>query len=313
MGRSAAPDTAPTARRPAGESDSGKKGTIRARQVPHTAFIVGVPRSGTTLLGYMLAGGNDVLCLSEPFFIRSSHPGWLFRSSMRRMQRAAKMDCVAVPKRCDEEDFLRYLRELARRKGSAFLVIKETFRIGPAWGNVEFLTRLAAGPDRVVGIIRDPYDTAVSTLRFWRFWPGALGRIVEGTMRRLIGMQASVPPRFADARELVHYVAMNWRSFVDWCSCHDVFTIRYEQLVSDPYVRLSEVCRHCGVPFSKEMLDHRRPRCSFGGVGDPGVMNRPPRAVDVESMGRRDELAPEFRQIIAEECSSAAAKLGYQL
>jgi hypothetical protein len=275
-------------------------------------FVVGIPRSGTTLLGYLLAGGENVLCLSEPFFLRMVTPRRLLPWSLRWLHRAINIRHAPPPGSCDDERFLRYLEELADRHGSSFLVIKETYRVGPAWENVEVLDRLAAGSDSVVAIVRDPYDTALSTLRFWRLWPARL-QAVERTLYRMVGLLGQVPPQFSDGRDLVHYVARNWVDFADWCQRHSLYVVRYEDLVHDPRPRLRELCEHCGLLFDERMLDHLHPRRSFAGIGDPGMMNRPPKPVSVHSTGRRYQLAPEYRQIVAGKCASAAAALGYAL
>ena len=168
-------------------------------------FIVGVPRSGTTLLGYLLAGRNDVLCLSEPFYHRALRYGWLFRWSFRRMLRASNISHLSPPSSCDDEHFLQYLQELAVRNGSKNLVIKETYRLKPAWENTGLLNRIASGPCQVVAIVRNPYDTVLSTMRFLRFWSSVFGKAVGGILHLLLRVLGSGHPRFTDNRQLVQY------------------------------------------------------------------------------------------------------------
>lgn len=290
----------------------GRNRILTPQSIP-TLFVVGLPRSGTTLLGYLLAGGDDVLCLSEPYFHRALRYDWLFRWSFHRMLRSSNIYQLSPPRNCDDNRFLQYLQELAVRNGSKNLVIKETYRLKPAWENTELLNHIASGSCQVVAIIRNPYDTVLSTIRFMRFGSTLFGKAFGGILHFLLHMLGSGHPRFTDNRQLVQYVARNWVDFLDWCKRHHLFVVRYEDLVNDPRTWLQKLCDNSGVPFDEHMLDHQHPRTSFGGIGDPGIMNRPPKPVNIRSTGRKHLLASEYRQIIADECATAAQEFGYTL
>ena len=83
--------------------------------------------------------------------------------------------------------------------------------------------------------------------------------------------------------------------------------------LGDPGPELRALCERCGLPYDRNMLDHQYPRTSFGGLGDPAVMTRRRVRVNTRSVGRKKQLAPEFREVIVARCSQAAAEWGYTL
>ena len=279
-----------------------------------TTFVVGMPRFGTTLLGYLLAGGDRVLCLSEPFSAYTLLPRELFRWFLFRMRKKAHLRRFPPSEYSDEDGLLRYLKGLAGSNKLSFLVVKETYRLGRGWENVGWLDRIAAGNDSVVAITRHPYDAAVSTIRFRSWWRNSIiGRMNERVFGRLVRIWLPNLPLFADDRELVEYFAQNWVSFAEWCKRNRLLVVRYEDLVRDPGPELRALCAHCGLPYDRNMLDHRYPRTSFCGLGDPAVMTRRMARVHTRSVGRKEKLAPEFRDIIVARCAQAAAEWGYTL
>lgn len=111
-----------------------------------TIFIVGPPRSGTTLLSYLVAGGDRVLSLSEPFLAHAIYSRWRLRWFFVRVRRSGGLHPVRVPRNCDYDGFLTFLIELAQKNDLEFLVIKETYRAEREWENVELLEHVADGP-----------------------------------------------------------------------------------------------------------------------------------------------------------------------
>src|SRR5262245_54829819 len=95
-----------------------------------TAFIIGPPRSGTTLLGFLLPGAPGVMAISEPHLARAILPPWRFQHFLRRYRCAAALKNVRVPLRSDDATLLRNLESLAEINGFRALVVKETFRTG---------------------------------------------------------------------------------------------------------------------------------------------------------------------------------------
>ena len=270
-----------------------------------TAFLIGPPRCGTTLLGYLLGGGQDVMSLSEPFLAYAIYDPPRLRKFFLRLERKEGLKRLIPPDRADPEAFLNFLQSLAQGNGLRRLVIKETYRQDQAWDNVRMLNWIASGPHRVAAITRHPYDAAVSTLKFCRWWRGAVGHVIR--------LWAPGLPLFRNDEELTEYFAVNWCGFVRWCQARELPLTRYEDLVTEPENELRRVCELCEIPFDSAMLDHAHPRAAFGGIGSPDVMRRSPRPVSNASVGRRDRLAAPLRDIIESRCAEAAAGLGYAL
>ena len=196
-------------------------------------FLVGPPRTGTTLLTYLLAGGEGILSLSEPFLIHAVSPPWHLHRFFSRLQKTLGLKRVAPPRTCSAAAFLAFLRELAARNGLATVLIKETFRDhgeGSTWHNVPWLEQLAASGAAVIATIRHPYDAAVSAVRLTRRFPG---------IREFLTNAMMFPncPRFSGDDEVVCWSARNWRRCLAWSRASRLTLIAYEQLVRDP--------RHC--------------------------------------------------------------------
>lgn len=270
-----------------------------------TAFIIGLPRSGTTLLSFLLAGVDRSLSLSEPFLAHAIYSPLRLRWFFSRLQKKANLQRLSAPKCADYTGFLDYLSEIARINKLKHLIIKETFRAGREWDNLAMLNHMASSKDPIIAIMRHPYDIAYSSIRFTRWWRGIVGRALR--------IAAPGLPLFSDDREVVQYTAENWLSFAKWCQCHEPCAIRYEDLVNDPEIWIRKVCDYAKLPFYKNILDTRHPRNPFGGIGDPGVMQKTPKPISTQSIGRKERLLPEYQEIIASICGDAVAEWDYKL
>jgi len=200
---------------------------------------------------------------------------------------------------------LNYLKDFSGALGFSSLIIKETYRQKPCLENTGTINILAATGMPVIAIMRHPYDIAASTLSFFRQLRG-----VKGRLTRIIVSGFHI---FSDDREVVEWSSNNWSSFVYWSKKNRPFTVRYEDLVRDPLPHLQEICRRYDIPFSREMLDNKRPRFYSGMSGDPGGLKRHKENLFVRPIGSRDLLKPEFTDIIKSACNEAAEEAGYTL
>ncbi len=269
------------------------------------SYAIGLPRAGTTLLGNLLAGGDNQLSLSEPYLAFDILGRWRLPIFFNRLAKKAGLKPLRVPTGHDERAFADYLLKLASLNNLRHVVIKETYRDSQDWANADLLTRLTAPPAGAVAIHRHPYDIAVSTIRFCKYWRGITGHLIRLWIPRL--------PLFATDRHIVEHVASDWQSFFHWCEKHKIPTIRYEDLVKDPEVTLRKACEACRIEYQPQMIDHTHARGAFGGIGAPEVMNRPPRAINTQSVGRKKLLDPEFWTIMTERCGEEANLMGYDM
>lgn len=267
-----------------------------AREDPSTHYVIGPPRSGTTLVAYLLAGAPGTLALSEPHLAYDALPAWKLHRLHRRVQAEGRLQRLRPPAPGSRAAYARYMVELARVNARRRLLIKETFRAGSLprrWRNAGLLAEIAGRGAPAVFLIRDPYETAASTVR--------LAGAITGVRGRLVRVRWPQLPWFRDADAVVRWAAENWRAYAEWLGAGGWRAIRFEDLLDDPERGLRRVCAACGLPFAASMLDLRAPRAAFGGLGDPGVLLRPPR--DLRRTGRRAraELTPRQRAIVREQ------------
>ncbi|MBN1342385.1 MAG: sulfotransferase [Phycisphaerae bacterium] len=272
---------------------------------PQTCLILGPPRSGTTMLLRLLAGGQGVLAVSEPFLIRSALPNWRIHRQFRRLQRSAGFPFRKPPYPASLERYAGYLSELAAANGCSHLVIKETYRscgLTPPWRNESVLERLVRDVPARVALIRDPYDTAASAI--------GLGSWVIGVRGWLTRMRLSNVPIFRNRLHVVRWASDNWARYVEWIRAHGLTPIRYEDLVAGPETQLPRICEQLRLPFEPCMLDGTLPRHRLGGLGDPRTF-RKARSVDRRAVGRGEELSDKERRIVRETCEGMAREVGY--
>jgi hypothetical protein len=237
-------------------------------------YIIGPPRSGTTLLAHLIGGGQDVLSFSEPHLCRSIMPPWQLNRFFYRFEKSVGLRRRRPPFRGDARQFTDYLRRLARDNGFHYLAIKETYRhhgLTPIWHNGPLLDRIVAGTAPVIALVRHPYDIAASTIKLCRWVIGLPGRFIRLRLPNLCG--------FPDSTEVVRWAADNWVSYVNWARKHGLNLLRYEDFVADPRHELQAICEAVGLPFADSMLDGQQRRAAFGGIGDLGVLMKP-RPVD---------------------------------
>ncbi len=273
--------------------------------VLRTCLVLGPPRSGTTMVVRLLAGGDGIVSLSEPFLAHAALPNWRLHRIFRRLQRQAGFRRHKPPYPASAERFARFLHDMALENGCRYLAVKETYRprgLTPHWHNAEVLDRLVATADARVALIRDPYDTAASSVRLC-LW-------VTGLNGWLMRMRLSHVPIFRNTTAVVRWAAGNWVEYVQWIRGHGLTPFRYEDLVSDPKQQLAAMCCEGELPFQDHMLDHDASHARFGGLGDPGAI-RAPRPIDRKSVGHGQELTDEQREIVRTSCEALAKEFGY--
>jgi hypothetical protein len=270
-------------------------------------LVVGPPRSGTTLLAHLLAGGQGVMSLSEPFLVHAFRPDWWLQRFFCRYQKSAGLRRRRPPVRGDAERFLRFLVRMGIENAYEALLIKETYRrsgLHPNWHNEPLLGELASRSTAVVGLIRHPHDLAASSVHLFRWVTGPRGWLVR--------IRVPNVPTFWTSMQVVRWAADNWNAFAAWARHHRLHLLRYEDVVRGPRQALESVCRRFGIPFRESMLNHAHPRPEFAGVGDVGVL-KTPRAVDRKSIGHGRELTEVQKAVVSEICRDAARDFDYAL
>lgn len=208
------------------------------------AFILGVPRSGTTLLRVLLNSHPKIVSLPETPWISG---GYGPETSLRHLVDYLCEDELGAGKNVTGFDkgyamkgaqvFMRSMFESMLENTDAERLV---FKTPDDMGQLAFLTRLC--PDaKYVHIIRDGRDVACSSN--------------EAIANPLFSEKYGEP-------SVVNFM----RRWSDWenelktnyLSALDVVSISYEDLVRDAGGALREVVNHLQVPFDKSMLDYTK-------------------------------------------------------
>ena len=208
---------------------------------PTPIFIVGMPRSGTTLLDRMLSAHSQVVSAGEIIdFWRQLH--WAADVTPARSQGLLK-----IIQRSGDIDYAelgaRYLRQTQwRAQGRPYYVDKL-----PANIQMVAFIRKALPHAPILHIVRDPLDTCFSNFK---------------------AMFGNVASYSYDLYALAHYyrqyarLVRHWRTRLPGV----VFDVSYAALVSDPESTLGRVLGHCGLTLEQHCL---RPELNASPVATP--------------------------------------------
>lgn len=218
-------------------------------------FVVGAPRSGTTMLMRMLNVHPDIYTRPEPHLLTPlAHLGYYAHvdaAPYDQLQAAQSARQVVAELPGGEEDYLAALRSytdaiyggLLERSGKRFFLDKT-----PAYGLIlPFIARLY--PDAVFVILtRHPFAIFSSFAQsfFDDDWEAAHGhnRIVE---------------RYVPALA----------SFVRDPGVKRFHHVRYEDLVADPERELRAICAAADMPYLPDMIEYGQKAVEGEGLGDP--------------------------------------------
>jgi hypothetical protein len=269
-------------------------------------FVVGVPRSGTTLLRYVLNSTDRIHIPPESGFI----PRFFGRrplASIRRHRAQHILDVIF-----DEYGFA---SQWQSDRPSAETLIGDQPNVTPSWlldalyreyaaqfGAVRWGDKTPAYtnhmallggifPDaKFVHVIRDVRDVVISTLEAW------------SSRRRHID---------------VYYAARNWSDRVGRARTEGrrlgvdrYFEVRYERLVADAEPVIRATCEFLDEPFVSEMLQpeviarQQLPPGSHEGVRHP---------ITAARAGRwRGDLAPQDLRLVEQVAGPALTSFGYE-
>lgn len=208
---------------------------------PIPIFIVGMPRSGTTLLDRMLSAHSAVASAGEiNDFERQLH--WVADVAPRGQRSLLKvLECV------DGLDFnrlgARYLAQTQwRARGHKYYVDKLPINVRM----VPFIRRaLPHAP--ILHLVRDPMDVCYSNLKI---------------------MFGSASPYCYDMQAMSHYYGQYARLTNHWRETMPgaMFNVSYVSLVHDPQATMHQVLAHCGLEVEQACL---RPELNTSPVATP--------------------------------------------
>ena len=225
-----------------------------AEDAPRKLFVVGVGRSGTSLLQSMLGSHTGIAFLPETGFVRRHLLGEAARAAPASGSPTAFLDALGPEDRSSrwpiEPDRLRGLAEAGRAEAEArgwtparcvYEAVSRACAAGARFAgdkdprNVEHLEGLAAlWPDcRVVHVVRDPRDVLLSRKKAaWSRDHGLFRQLAACAVQFRLGARAA--PRLGDER---------------------LRALHYERLLADPAGELDGLCRWLGLEFEPAMLE----------------------------------------------------------
>jgi hypothetical protein len=262
----------------------------------NAVIVLGVSRSGTTLLKSMLDANSQLAIPSESYFIpqlwdrhgeRPDRDAIL--ADLRRLERIRQwgvdVDELELPA---QPTFAQVIDAVY----SAYACAEGKPRYGdktPLYmQHLDLLARVFPGA-RYVHIVRDGRDAALSFLdmtrkpRFNVSRPRALGDFAAAWRREILAAQ-----RFGRN--------------------HPYLELRYEDLVADPEARLREVCRFLGLRYEPAMLDyHRAPDLDI--TVDHVLLTQPP----AQSARKwRQQMAPRDVELFEAIAGDVLPGFGYE-
>lgn len=196
---------------------------------PTPIFIVGMHRSGTTLLEQMLAGHADVTALGELYDFTSAmryttdhHCKGVIDATLVARARSADLSVAGQ----------RYLDGVRWRLGDSHYF---TDKLPSNFLNIGFLAH-ALPQAKILHMVRDPVEICFSNLR---------------------ELFSDANPYSYDLIELADYycgyadLMKRWRSRFPG----RILDVEYSRLLLDPEVELKRVAQFCGLPFDPAMLE----------------------------------------------------------
>ncbi len=239
------------------------KSSLRRGSSPGPFFVVGCPRSGTTLLQYMLRSHSQLYFPEE----ESHFIVHLFRhcNGNRRFQSATEvMDVLRLAMRIRPRFF-----DLESFDMDAFVSAMEAERKGKCGVDLSYLiNRLFMGfahrQEKDFWGDKTPYY-AIHLEVIFDLFPGArvLHVVRDGRDVALSMLRRS---RDLDVYNTYH-AARYWEQYVTTARERGSEAgpsrykeVVYEQLLGDPERVMEEVCIFFGIPFEKGMVDYRRPQ-----------------------------------------------------
>ena len=282
-------------------------------------FVVGVTRSGTTLLRMMLDAHPQLTIPPETHFLPD-----LIEASRAEHASPESLHAVVVENRrwgdfhLDADELLARFREIKPlNAGDAIRAFFDLYAEGqgkPRWGdktpiyiNRMMLIERALPEARMIHLIRDGRDAALSRAKRVLKEPTPMYKVAERWKNRILRAREQAP-------RLDHYLEL-----------------RYEDVVLDTEASLRRICEYVELPWDDSMLHyHQRAAGRMKEMHrdlppEPGKPLRPAdhrmaahaltsEPPDPSRLGRwKTEMSPEDRAAFEEAAGDLLTELGYEL
>lgn len=211
----------------------GRERESTAFEGPTPIFIVGMPRSGTTLLDRILSSHSKVTSAGEILdFWRQLH----WAADVVPAKASGLLKIIGRHADIDYHQLgARYLKQTQwRAQGRDFYIDKL-----PANINLVSFIRRALPHAPILHMVREPMDTCFSNFK---------------------AMFGNISPYSYDLEALAHYHSQYERLVRHWHSAMPgaMLDVRYDELVREPAAVISQVLDHCGLAVEQACLNPER-------------------------------------------------------
>jgi tetratricopeptide (TPR) repeat protein len=192
-------------------------------------FVVGMHRSGTTLIERILGGHSQIAAAGETYEL----PTQLRQATDQYSSAVVNQAMVGMRRRLDYRQIGEgYLTGMHWRSRDLPFV---TDKLPSNFLNIGFIAQ-ALPHARFVHVCRDPIDTGLSNLRT---------------------LFTAACPYSYDQREFAEYYFEYEQLMAHWHSLLPgrILDVRYEDVVADPAAAAQRMTQFCGLPFEPEMID----------------------------------------------------------
>lgn len=277
--------------------------------MPAPLFVLGAPRSGTTLLRVMLAGHPQLF--SPPEMVLAPFASMVERKKRlteRFWEKGGLRRTIMELRQCSVDEAKREEEQLES------LTVPEVY----AWLQAQLGERILV--DKCPHLAADL--PAMERLLRWYpdakfLWivrhPGSVTRSIENMPMAEVMLQGYAP----DARDIWYYANKNVQQFLAGVPAGQKSTIRYEDMIANGRLAFERVCTELGLAFSEKLLDPYD--------GDPARMLEGPsgaRAVGDPNMAGRGKIQTELADkwltgfdpaSVSPDTHTLARALGYDL
>ena len=212
-------------------------------------FIVGCPRSGTTLLQSLMASHPEIASFPESYFFQNLIGSWPWGPWLGIASSRAKIRFKDFLHKVNQEQMYQYLPKIAifqSQYSSAFVKVLDTLTQQESksiW--------LEKTPQHMFQI--DLIEKLVEDAKFIH-----IVRNGEDTVASLYDWALKYPEKsWSNLRDIDRAIKL-WAKYVETSRSHlhkpNHFLVSYEKLVEDPHSILAEICKFIGIDFDIKML-----------------------------------------------------------
>jgi protein-tyrosine sulfotransferase len=272
--------------------------------LPYEGVVVlGVPRSGTTLLRRLLQAHPDIACppetnllsaasrfLDEQRFAGGLSVGVIPGLHFSGFEEAEVLDRL-------REFLFSFWRDFARRAGKARWAEKTAVDVF----HIDAIERLCGGRCRYIALFRHPLDVVCSLKELSDKMESHLPELFEYVRRRPATYEALAEAWSDGNRRLLQFA----EAHPDW-----VVRVRYEDLTRDPLGELTRVFDFLQEPTDVGQLLGSLHNSDSVGLGDWKTYSR--QEVNQKSVGRHRTLSPWTVERLVPIVSDVMARLDYE-